>query len=716
MGLSWSRILPGYDKQDMSVTVAQPKQRTLPAWMTNDVVTAVGAVVIIGFMVVPIPPWLLDLLLCINITLALTILLVTIYCMNPLDFSSFPSLLLIVTLFRLALNISATRLILLHAEAGSIIHAFGGVVVGGNYIVGMVVFVILVIVQFVVITNGAGRVAEVAARFTLDAMPGKQMAIDADLNAGLIDEEQARERRTEIAQEADFYGAMDGASKFVRGDAIAAVIMIIINILGGFTVGIVQHQMDLTTSLQTYTLLTIGEGLVTQIPALLISTATGLLITRAASEANLGTKMSAQILAQPKAIGTAASIFMAMSLVPGMPKVPVILIGIITAALAYSLGKSQTTQKQAVLDRQKAAAVAKAQEDATPKAPENLASLVGVDILELEIGYGLIVLADRKQGGDLLDRVTSLRRQLATESGLVAPPVRVRDNLQLKPAEYCIKLKGVPVARGEIYPGQYLAMNPAGGAIDLPGLRTQEPAFGLPAVWVAEQDKSLAESQGCSVVDSTTVLITHLSEFIRSHAGEILTRQEVQNILESVKERAPIVVEELVPNLLTVGDVQKVLAFLAAERVDIRDMVTILECLADNARYTKDIELLVERVRERLCRQISRQYLEDDGRMYVFTMDPGLEHHIAESLRQTEGGLRCVIEPALMQRILLGTRDFMERLAVAGHQPIALVSPKIRPHFRGLVEKNLPQLIVLSYNEIAPGINVDAVGMLTVEL
>ncbi|MEJ5299242.1 MAG: flagellar biosynthesis protein FlhA [Armatimonadota bacterium] len=671
--------------------------------MSTDLVAAVGAVLIVGMMVIPLPGWMLDVLLSLNITMALTILLMTMYTVRPLDFSSFPSLLLIVTLFRLALNIAATRLILLHAEAGAVIHAFGSVVVGGNYVVGLVVFIILVIIQFVVITNGAGRVAEVAARFTLDAMPGKQMAIDADLNAGLIDEAQARARREKVAQEADFYGAMDGASKFVRGDAIAAVVMIIINILGGFTVGILQHKMDLATALQTYTLLTIGEGLVTQIPALLISTATGLIITRASSDVNLGRSMVGQILAQPKAIATAAGVFLALGLVPGIPKAPFLLVGTLTGLFAMVISKPPE------------APPAEEKKTEAPKAPENLASLVGVDPLVVEIGYGLIALADRTQGGDLLDRITALRRQLASESGFVVPPIRVRDNLQLRPTEYVFRLKGVEVARGEAYPGQLLAMNPAGGSLDLPGLRTKEPAFGLPAVWIAEQDRSVAESLGCTLVDCTTVIITHLSEVIRSNAGEILSRQDVQAVLDSVKERAPVVVEELVPGLLTVGEVQKVIARLLDERVDVRDMVTIMECLADWARLTKDTDILVERVRERLARQITRQHLEADGRLYVFTVDPKLEKLLSESVRQTENGPRCIIDPALLQRLLLATRDCMEKMAREGRQPIALVSPPVRLHFRRLVERNFPQLVVLSYNEIAAGVNIESLGMVSVE-
>ncbi|MEI6915990.1 MAG: flagellar biosynthesis protein FlhA, partial [Armatimonadota bacterium] len=689
----------------MAVAVAQPNNANAKGKLLSpDLLTALGAVMIIGMMVVPLPGWLLDLLLALNITMALTIMLVVIYSVKPLEFSSFPSLLLIVTLFRLALNISATRLILLHGEAGAIIAAFGSVVVGGNYIVGMVVFIILVMIQFVVITNGAGRVAEVAARFTLDAMPGKQMAIDADLNAGLIDEVEAKERRKKIAEESDFYGAMDGASKFVRGDAIAAVIMIIVNILGGFTVGIVQHQMDLTTALQTYTLLTIGEGLVAQIPALMISTATGLVVTRSHSDVNLGRNLSAQILGQPKAIGTAAGIFGALALVPGIPKLPFMVIAALAGFTAFTL----SNRKQVASATAQRPGTPGGQPDGEgPKIPENLAELVGVDPLELEIGYGLIVLADRKQGGDLLDRVTSLRKQMATEAGLIVPPVRVHDNLQLKPAEYAIKLKGVECVRGEAYPGQLLAMNPSGGPLDLPGLRTNEPAFGLPAVWIAEQDRSVAESIGCSVVDCTTVLITHLSEFIRSHASEIVTRQDIQAIIDTVKEKNPIVVEELVPKIMTVGEVQRVLCRLLEERVDVRDVGSIFEALADWAPLTKDVDILVERVRERLGRQIIKQHVESDGTLHVFTVDPRLEHTLSESLRQTENGIRCIVEPSLLQSLLLSVRDQMEQLAMNGHSPAALLSPPIRMHFRRLTERNFPQLPVLSYGEISTGINVE---------
>ncbi len=689
----------------MAVVVAQNKTKPAQGLPSSDLLVAVGAVVIVGMMVVPLPGWLLDGLLGINITVALTILLVVLYAAKPLDFSSFPSMLLLVTLFRLALNIAATRLILLHAEAGTIIAAFGSVVVGGNYVVGLVVFVILIIIQFVVITNGAGRVAEVAARFTLDAMPGKQMAIDADLNAGLIDEAEAKKRRLTIAQESDFYGSMDGASKFVRGDAIAAVIMIIINILGGFTVGVLQHKMDLATSLQTYTLLTIGEGLVTQIPALLISTATGLIVTRVSSdETNLGRNMSIQILSQPKAIATAAGIFIALGMMPGIPKAPFLLVGVMTGLVAMMVSKPAEVLAPPT------------PQETAPKVPENLAALVGVDPLEIEIGYGLIALADRKQSGDLLDRITSLRRQLASESGLVVPPVRVRDNLQLKPVEYVIKLKGVQAAKGEAYPGQLLAMNPTDSILALPGLRTTEPAFGLPAVWIAEQDRGLAESMGCSVVDCTTVLITHLAEFIRRHASEIITRQDVQALIDSVREKSPVVVNELVPDVMTVGEVQRVLCRLLDERVDVRDLGSILESLADWARLTKDEDLLVERVRERLARQLTLQYQEADGKVYVFTLDPQLEQHLSESIRQTENGMRCIIDPELLQKILLSARDQMERLAANGRQPVALVSPPVRIHFRRLIDRNLPQLSVLSYNEIAAGVNVESIGMLTVEL
>jgi flagellar biosynthesis protein FlhA len=689
----------------MATTLAQSKQAKLGSILRHsDLLVAIAAVVIIGMMVMPMPHWMLDIFLTLNITAAMTVLLMAVYSVEPLQFSSFPAMLLVTTLFRLALNMSATRLILLHGSAGAVITAFGSVVVGGNYVVGVVVFIILVIVQFVVITNGTGRVAEVAARFTLDAMPGKQMAIDADLNAGIIDEKEAQARRKAISREADFYGAMDGASKFVRGDAIAAVIMILVNILGGFMVGIVQRHMDFTTALQTYTLLTVGEGLVTQIPALLVSTATGLMVTKSASEGNLGKDITTQIFAQPKALGVTAAICGAIALIPGLPKLPFILIAACGGGLAYVLKQ----QPQAAGGAREAD-----QTDVKPKAPESMTDLLVVDPIEVELGYGLIPLADPKQGGDLLERITAVRRNAAMELGLLVPAIRVRDDLQLRPNEYCVKLRGLEIASGEIYPGQMLAMNPGTATESLRGIDTVEPAFGLPAVWISELQQSEAELSGYTVVDPLTVMITHLTELIRKHSDEILTRQDTQTLVDSVRSQSPAVVDEVIPQLLTIGDVQKVLQNLLAERVSIKDLALILEALADGARLTKDTDMLTEFTRQSLMRQITKQYQSADGVVRVFTLDPAIEQSIADGLRQTDMGAQLVLDPVTVQTVLEGTRAQVERMAALGNQPVALCSPRIRIHYRRLVDRMLPTLAVLSYNELAPAAKLETVGMVS---
>jgi flagellar biosynthesis protein FlhA len=667
----------------------------------SDVMVGVGAVMVIGMMIMPKPTWLLDMLLTLNITSALTILLVTAYSTESLQFASFPATLLVSTLFRLGLNIAATRLVLLNGDAGALIAAFGNVVVGGNYVVGVVIFAILVIIQFVVITNGTGRVAEVAARFTLDAMPGKQMAIDADLNAGTINEEEAQQRRRAVSKEADFYGAMDGAAKFVRGDAIAAVIMILVNILGGFMVGVGQRQMDFMTALRTYTLLTIGMGLVTQIPALLISTATGLMVTKASSESSLGGEMISQIL-QPKALAATAGIAGIICLVPGIPKLPFILVAGACGGLAY------------MMHQQKAAPVKQshAQPEA-PKGPESMAELLSVDAIEVELGYGVIPLADVKQGGDLLERITAVRRHAALDLGILVPAIRVRDNMQLKPNDYSVKLRGIEVAHGQVFPGQLLAMNPGGATTQLPGVETVEPAFGLPATWITEAQQAQADLAGYTVVDPLTVLITHLTELIRSYGHEILTRQDTQNLIDTVKRDSPAVVEELIPNLLGVGEVQKTLQNLLAERVSIRDLATILEALADAARLTRDADLLTEYVRQALARQICGQRQCEDGALRVFTLDPQLEQTMSDGLRQTDGGVQMVLEPMFVQDVLEATRAQVERMAAAGYQPVGLCSPRVRAHFRRLAGRMIPSLAVLSYNELCSGVQLETIGMVS---
>lgn len=672
----------------------------------SEAFVAFAAVLVVGMMVIPLPGFILDLLLVLNITFALMILLVTMYTTEPLQFSSFPSILLMATLFRLSLNISATRLILLQAHAGSLISAFGNFVVGGNYVVGLVVFLLLVIIQFVVITNGSGRVAEVAARFTLDAMPGKQMAIDADLNAGIITEEQARIRRQNISKEADFYGAMDGASKFVRGDAIAAIIMIIVNILGGFVVGVAQKHMDIMGALQTYTLLTVGEGLVTQIPALLVSTSTGLVVTRTSSESNLGQDIAGQLFAQPRALMIAGIVIFLLGMAPGLPKGPFLLVGSVLAFISYSLMQNVHAGKKKP---------ASEQEPPKPKQPESMTQLLTVDTLEVEIGYGLIVLADPKQGGEMLERITLLRRQIASDLGIIVPAVRVRDNVQLRPNVYSIKLKDVEIAKGEIFPGQSLAMDAGSATSKIAGTPTTEPTFGLPATWIPEANRTEAEIAGYTVVDPLTVLITHLGEVIRGHAAEIISRQDMQGLIDNIKSHSPAVVDELIPNIMTVGEVQKVIQNLLEERVSVRDLASILETIADHAKATKDPDTLAEYVRQSMGRGLCNQYLHADGVLHAFTLDPKLEQMIADSVRQTEMGGFAVLAPDVTTRILKSVSKQIDQMSNMGYAPVCICSPRVRLYFHRMTEQSFSQLGVLSYAEITPEIHAESTGMVILE-
>ncbi|WP_312517791.1 flagellar biosynthesis protein FlhA [Anaerospora sp.] len=670
----------------------------------SDILVAVAIITIVVMMIIPLPTFLLDLFLSFNITFSLIIVMVAIYNTEPLDFSIFPSLLLITTLFRLALNVSSTRLILLEGYAGEVITAFGNFVVGGNAVVGFIVFVILIIIQFIVITKGAERVAEVAARFTLDAMPGKQMSIDADLNAGLISDSDARLRRKKIQREADFYGAMDGASKFVKGDAIAAIIIIIINIVGGFIIGMVQRNMELTQALQAYTLLTVGEGLVNQIPALLISTATGLMVTRAASESNLGHDIATQILTNPRMFFIAGGVLLLLGLVPGLPGFPFFVLGLSGIGIGYVLKK--TAQSQA--DEQVNQLEQKEMEEV--RKPENIVALLQVDPMELEIGYSLIPIVDVSQGGDLLDRVVMIRRQCALELGLIVPTIRIRDNIQLKPNIYVIKLRGVEIAKGELMLDHYMAMNPGTVFDEIQGIATVEPAFGLPALWIQESLREQAELSGYTVVDPVSVLATHLTEVIKSHADEILGRQEVQTLVDAVKQNNPAVVDEVVPSLLSLGDIQKVLANLLRERVSIRDMVTIMETLGDYGSLTKDTELLTEYVRHALSRQISKQHVQNNT-LTCLTVDPQLENTINGAVQRTEQGSYVALEPQVMQAIVASLSSELPKLTNLGYQPLVLTSPAVRMHFRKLTERVAPNLTVLSYAEIEPKIEVQALGM-----
>ena len=672
---------------------------------------AAASVVLIILMIVPVAPWVIDLLLSVNITLALIIMLTTLYTENALSFSVFPTLLLIVTLFRLSLNITGTRSILLHAYAGKIIEAFGNVVVGGNYAVGLVIFAILIIIQFVVITNGAGRVAEVAARFTLDAMPGKQLAIDADLNAGLITESDARQRRKDIQRAADFYGAMDGASKFVRGDAIAAVIIVFVNIIGGFVVGVLQLHLDPGTSASRFTLLTIGEGIVTQIPALLISTATGIIVTRAASESSFGADVTKQLVQEPRALAIAA----ALLLIFGFFGLPPSYMFLMAGGLTVLFFRTRGTKARNALAAQGGAGamVAGGTSAASPsvKPAESVVPLLSYDPMELEIGFGLIPLVDVSQGGDLLERITMIRRHAARELGIVVPPIRVRDNLQLKPSTYIIKIYGLEVARAEVMVSRLLAMNPGTATNGIEGIPTVEPAFNLPALWIPESTRGDAEMAGYTVIDPTSVIATHLTEVIKGHAPDLLGRQETSALLDNVKQHYPVVVEELVPNLLTVGEIQRVLQNLLRERIPIRNLLLILENLADGARQSKDIDFLTEKVRAAMARHICAEYAEN-GLLSVITVDPRLEQLLGEAVRRGEDAY-ALLDPNTVAKIYGSLTKQMQLAQQAGLPPIVLASPSVRLALKRLTERAAPSLVVLSYSEIAPGLRVESIGQIT---
>jgi len=673
----------------------------------SDIYLAVAVVVVVGMMILPLPPALLDALITINIGLALTVLLVSMYIREPLEFSVFPSLLLVATLFRLGLNVSATRQILLHGYAGRVIDAFGHFVIGGNYVIGVVIFLILIVIQFVVITNGAGRVAEVAARFTLDAMPGKQMAIDADLNAGIIDEAEARRRRRLIELEADFYGAMDGASKFVKGDAVAGVVIILINIVGGIVIGVLQRGLPIDRALQTYTVLTVGDGLVSQIPALLVSTATGIIVTRAgaAEGGSLGQEMARQILYGPKPLAVAAGLLGGLALIPGMPTLPFMAVGAGLGGLAYALRRSALGPSGPGAAQPPSAA---------PEPADEVAAVLKTlqpDPLELEVGYGLIPLVEggASPGGSLLARITLLRRQIAQELGFVIPTVRVRDNLELGAYQYRIKLRGVQVASGEVRPNMYLVLyGAARGAVpEIPGEDTKEPVFGLPARWIEAGFRDQAELSGHTVVDPAGVIITHLSETVKSLAAELLTRQDVRQLVDQLKSRYPALVEELIPDQLSLGELQRVLQNLLRERVPIRDLVTILEAVSPLLKTTRDPDQLSEAARQGLCRLISQQ-LAEGSRIIGFALGPGLQELLLNSLTTTEGGSTILALPSDTARQLLSRlAAAMESLAAEGHRAVLFCPPKLRLPLRRLTERSLPGLVILSYAEVAPGYQLE---------
>ena len=671
--------------------------------VNSESLIASGVVLILFVMVVPLPSYLLDMLLATNIAMSLAILLTAFYAAKPLEFAIFPGLLLMTTLFRLSLNVASTRLILSEASAGALIKAFGQFVVSGNYVVGTIIFLVLVIINFVVITKGSGRIAEVAARFTLDALPGKQMAIDADLNAGLIDETEARNRRVEIGQEADFYGAMEGASKFVRGDAIAGLIITGINIVGGLIIGVAQLNMSFTDAGSTFVLLSIGDGLVSQIPALLISTAAGIIVARASSDTNLAQDFKGQLFKKPHPILITGGFLIILGLVPGLPLFPFWIL----AAMTVFVGRARIkTQHQ---EQEKAHAVARS--EAEPEEPRDSPSdLLLVDPLELEIGYALIPIVDPNQQGDLLDRVRMLRQQLALELGLVVPPIRIRDNVALEANKYVIKLRGNPIGEGEILPGYHLALLPEEIATPPPGIRVKDPTFGLPALWIAERHFPEAERQGLTVVEAPAVVTTHLLEVLRKSAFRLLDRQEVSKLLDKVKESAPALVEELVPNLLSIGSVQKVLKRLLRERIPIRDLVTILESLADHAPTVKNIEVLTEYARASLASTISRQFASDDGSVHVGVLDPLLEQHLLERAKAGELNPSTLgLEPHRAEK-LIQTVDVMAKQFIGnGRVPVLLTSPVLRPTLFDFLSPMVSDIAVLSYNDLTPDARVEVI-------
>ena len=670
-----------------------------------DALFAFAVVGIVIMFIIPMPTILMDLLLTANITFSMLIILISIYINEPLQVSVFPSLLLFATLFRLGLNVSTTRLILGQGYAGEIITSFGNFVVGGNYVVGFIIFLILVIIQYVVITKGAERVAEVAARFTLDAMPGKQMSIDADLNAGIIDEREAQEQRKKIRQEADFYGAMDGASKFVKGDAIAGIIITVINIIGGLIIGMAQQGLSFAEAAETYTLLTVGDGLVSQIPALLISTATGMIVTRAASERNMGQEVSSQLMSQPKAMYIASVVLFILGLMPGLPTVPFIVMALLIGGLGLTLRRTVKESTEEVEEKQEPSR----QELQQAKEAE-IKNIIKVDQLEVEVGYNLISYVLPDQGGDFLDRVSMIRKQMAIELGIIIPPVRILDNLQLEPNIYRIKLKGVEISRYEIMPDHFLAMDSGMTTEDIDGINTKEPAFGTPAIWIDENQKEKAELANYTIVDPPSVMATHLTEVIKEHAHELLGRQEVKELIDNIKDENSAVVDELLPDLLSLGEIQKVLQNLLWENIPVNNLVTILETLADFATSTKNIDLLTEYVRQGLSRQITNQYTNDNNELYTITLDPQLEESLGQNVEQSDQGNYLAVEPQQAQQLIEAISQEAQKLLQQGKDPILVTSPMIRRPLKELTSRSFSQLIVLSFSELSPDVNLQVLG------
>ncbi len=673
----------------------------------SELVVAVGLIMILGLMVVPLPPVILDLFLAFSIAVSIGILLLSVYAKKPLDFSTFPTILLITTLLRLSLNVASTRNILLNGAsdgtkaAGHIIEAFGEFVVGGNYAVGIILFMILVVINFIVITKGAGRVAEVSARFTLDAMPGKQMAIDADLNGGLIDDKEAKRRRSEVAQEADFYGSMDGASKFVRGDAIAGILITVINIIGGIIIGVAQNDMSFSDAARTFTLLTVGDGLIAQIPALIISTAAGIITTRNSNSESLGKQFNTEFGAHPKAFYITAGAIAFFGLIPGFPGLPFVIIG---GAIGFAGFKIEKNKELA-----QAAVVTNAVKDTKAKA-ETLESLLPVELVQLEVGYGIVSIVDAEQNGDLLERISHIRKQFAIDWGMIIPSVRIKDNLELKPGGYSIKLKGVEIAKGELMPDHIMAMDPGTVIETMDGIETKEPVFGLPAIWITDDRKDEAQYNGYTVVDLSTIVATHLTEVLKSNLSELFGRQELVKVLDNFKEENPKIVSDLVPDIMPLGTVLKVLQSLLREGVSVRDLRTILETLAEFGSSTKDAEALTEYVRQALYRTITERIKGSQGDVPLFTLERSLEEAVARSIISTDHGSQLNLDPKVTQTILASLNEKIEEATSQGEKMVVLCSPVIRRHFKKLTEKFIPNMIVVSHNELSPEVNIRSLG------
>ncbi|MCH8912664.1 MAG: flagellar biosynthesis protein FlhA [Planctomycetes bacterium] len=692
------------------MAIENPISWQVPKWLTKHVslLLPMSALSLILVILIPLPTPVMDFLLLVNITLSGIVMLTVMYMKGPLEFSSFPSLLLGMTLFRLVLNTATTRLILTDGDAGLVIATFGGFVAGGSLVVAIIIFSIIIVIQFVVITKGATRIAEVAARFTLDGMPGKQMAVDADLNAGTITEEEAKQRRRDITREADFYGAMDGASKFVRGDAIAGIIITIINILGGFYVGMVELDppYSFQDTVRIFTTLTIGDGLVSQIPAFIVSLSAAMIVSRSVSKTNFGEELLTQMLSRPVALALTAAFVASLMLTP-LPKTPLFMLLIATGGMAYFIKQGQTKKIQ----------VSEAKKRAEPKGPDKVEEMLAVDPMELEVGYGLIKLVDRKQGGDLLDRIGNIRRQQASELGIVVPPIRIRDNIQLEPNQYAIKLRGVQIARGETLPGQFLAIDSGLVTEKISGMDTTEPAFGLPALWINEDQKQLAEHRNYTVVEASSVLATHLTEIIKKHADELLTRESVNRLLDNLKETSPKVVEEVIPNVLKVGEVQKVMQALLREHVPVRDLEIVLETLGDWAPRTKDPEVLTEYVRNALARTICQMHRSRDNKIYCLTLDPAIEDLVNKHLERSDRGTTLTMSPELQNRIAAATKAEAEKAiqSSGGQTPVVLCSPQVRAWVRRIIEAALPQVAVLAFNEIVRGVEIESLGLVVLK-